>query len=162
MQQTTEINAFCEMAQDAEVCRYFMLELIRQNIKDYSIRDRLIFELSYFLPIGSEELVNLNKSDIDFERRTIRIKRGNITFNIPLTMQCVPLLEKLCSSVSESDIPLFLNKKCERISLSELWFIKCSGLRSLAKTPNHRQLRLTTRLGLTSMATVHDDLSYCQ
>lgn len=102
----------------------FLLQLIRQNIETYPLRDRAIFELSYYSPISSQELVNLNASDIDTTGRAIRLIRGNVTVLIPITYRCAILLEEICSSINQGDAPLFLNSEGERISLSNLWFIK--------------------------------------
>lgn len=116
-------------------------ETIRLHIKDRPLMVRAIFELIYFSPISILELINLYTSDIDFEKKAIRLNRGNGIVLIPITDKCLHLLKQLCSSSNSSDTPLLLNEDGKRISLGNLWFIT----RSFAiepKTKARQRLKL--------------------
>lgn len=128
MQQSahsSELKGFIERPIKLQASREFLLQVLRLKIKDYPLNHRAIFEITYYSPLSCLELINLNTSDIDVEKRTIKLKRGNETVFIPMTKRSTLLLKKIiCSSVIQSDTPLFINDKGERITLSNLWFIK--------------------------------------
>ncbi|WP_045576604.1 tyrosine-type recombinase/integrase [Desulfosporosinus sp. I2] len=126
MKQLSEHKKFEERTLEAQANRNFLLELIRHNIKDYSLRDRAIFELSFYTSISSEELINLNTSDMDIAIRTVRLKRAKEIVYIPITDKCAILLAEICLPVAQSqtEVPLFINREGKRITLNDLWFIK--------------------------------------
>lgn len=124
MQQSSEVIGCNERHLELERSRYFLLQIIRYRINEYPLRDRAIFELTFYSPISSSQLISLNAADVDDVTRTVSIKRGNETLCIPITDRCATLLKELCSSANQSDTPLFLNANGERLSLSNLWFIK--------------------------------------
>lgn len=113
----------CKNKADQEPFRDFLVQIIRLKLKDYSVRDRTIFELTLNSSISALELVDLNVSDVDFSNRAVIVKRDNETVYIPIIDSCLRLLKVICSTVIQSDYPLFTNNKGERLSLSNLWFI---------------------------------------
>lgn len=126
MQQSSKVKGlgFFERSLEQEISRDFLLQVIRQKINAYPLRDKVLFELSYYSLISSLEIITLNISDINVAMRTVRIKRGNEILHISMTDSCATLLNELCSLANLSDGPLFLNARGERMSLSNLWFIK--------------------------------------
>lgn len=123
MEEPTKTENFTDLRSDYALSREFLLQVIRHKIKDYCLRDRAIFELSYYSTLSVLELITLNVSDIDVVMRSIRLKRGNETLFIPLSDECCTLLKQLTSSVQQKDSPVFLNNKGERLNLSNLSFI---------------------------------------
>lgn len=124
MQHSSELKGFTQRPMAAETSRELLLDIIRQTIHDHPLRDRAIFELSYYTSISNQELINLNISDVDVDMRTVRLKGGDETLYITIPSKCATLLQEICSDAFERDSPLFLNNSGERLSFSNLWFIK--------------------------------------
>ncbi|KUO71435.1 MAG: hypothetical protein APF81_09030 [Desulfosporosinus sp. BRH_c37] len=103
----------------------FLIDSIRAKIENLSIRDRAYFELNLITPpIEPLEFINLNVSDIDVERRLVRIKTSRGTFYYAISKKGSVLLEQMIDPMAKGHNPLFANEFGERLSLYQFWLIK--------------------------------------
>jgi len=119
-----EFYGFRERTLEAQANREFLLQQIRQNIKNFCLRDRQLFELTLYTPVSCLDVINLNISDINLVERSVSLKRDDRTFQVPITLKCATLLHETWISATQRDSPLFLNNEGQRLSLYNLWSIK--------------------------------------
>lgn len=91
------------------------------NINDDSLAGRrtaAIIETIYGLGVRASELVNLNRSDIDFEHNTVRIRgKGGKERILPLGSKAKSALEKYLAVRGYPDAePVFLNNQGKRVT----------------------------------------------
>ncbi|KJR44980.1 hypothetical protein UF75_4640 [Desulfosporosinus sp. I2] len=103
--------------------RESLLDLIRQQLKDYPVIVRAVFELSYYSPISALQIISLSVSDIHLRENLVKVRKNGIESWIPITLECAELLEQIIDS-NQPNSPLFRNNEGQRLSLEEMFFIK--------------------------------------
>jgi site-specific recombinase XerD len=120
----------------------FLNTVERESTPYYRERDLLLVKLLLRTGLRRAEIIGLNISDIDFSKRSLRVKRkGNREAYLTLHRQLIEDLKKYLKIINRNaDDPLFMSKKGKRLSASSVWH--------LVKTYSHKA-------GFNGSVTVH-------
>lgn len=95
-----------------------------------ALRDRLIIEMFYSLGIRLSELIGINREDISYDYKTLRVLgKGNKWRQIPIIEPVCQLLKRYISEIDSQNIckneknALFLTQKAGRISRTTVYRI---------------------------------------
>ncbi|MBF0492493.1 MAG: tyrosine recombinase XerC [Deltaproteobacteria bacterium] len=111
---------------------FHLIENISPKKEKFKLRDQTVFELLYGCGLRVSELVGLNKTDIDFSSKILRVRgKGSKERIVPIPQKVFDLLQCYVQSQPEGGGALFLGTRG-----------KCLSVRSLQKLLEQYQLKL--------------------
>lgn len=103
----------------------FLKTIEKESTPYYRERDLLLVKLLLRTGLRRAEIIGLNVSDIDFSKRSLRVKRkGNKEVYLTLHRQLIEDLQKYLKIIQRNaDNPLFMSKRGKRLSASSVWHL---------------------------------------